>query len=396
MLFRSLRISEIAYYIPTLMRNIHKAFGRFEARLDSEWVMMREVYGNFGNVDQVPRNTIGYMVSGSPPPVPKNVDYKNPKFWSAIFATEMGSAILNAVAHNMPVSIKTKVNKWKDLRKSSWEKIEDKSGAFKINKKYLFKYVYQDFDIEIGKNNNILIKYDKGTASQTFNVFRDRAWVWIAKHVLAVVGFFAGAIALSTATAGGTAGGTAVAGASGGTAAGATTGGTIAASSAATGGGISLTSVGTAVGVASTGAKLISGGKSGGSPPIVNGVPVIQNTNPDATGTQLTGSSRLINMGKSVVERYNQIKPLLKTGMSLYSARKTSKTQLPTSLRMSETPVSQYDFSAPGAYADTGVPQIQYDQYGRPYTPRKMSIPVDYFLIGSVGLIATLILTLRR
>ncbi|HDK42896.1 MAG TPA: hypothetical protein ENG87_05935 [Candidatus Pacearchaeota archaeon] len=386
-------------FIPDFMRvTVPKMFRKFEARLESEWVMMREVYGNFSNVDQVPKNTIGYTVSGTAPPVPKGVDYQNADFWSKIFGTEMGTAILSAVAHNMPVSIRTKVNKWKDIRKSTWDRIEDKSTAFKVNKTFLFKYVYQDFNIEIGKNNNILVKYDKGTASATFNVNRERGWVWLVKRVVAVVAFFVGATALTAATAGGTAGGTAVAGASGGTAAGATTGGTIAASGAAAGGGgISLTSVGTAVGVASTGAKLISGGKSGSSPPDVSGAPVIQNTNPDATGTQLTGSSRLINMGKSVVERYNQIKPLLSTGMNLYSARKASKIQLPTSLRMSEIPVSQYDFSAPGAYADTGAPQIQYDQYGRPYTPRKkMSIPVDYFLIGGVGLIATLILTLRR
>ena len=393
----SIRISEIAYYIPNLMRNIHKAFRRFEARLDSEWVMMREVYGSFSNVDQVPRNTIGYMVSGTPPPLPKGVDYKNADFWSKIFGTEMGSSILNAVAHNMPVSIKTKVSKWKDLRKSSWEKIEDKSGTFKINKKFLFKYVYQDFDIEIGKNNNILVKYDKGTASQTFNIFRDRAWVWVAKQVLAIAAVYAVGVAGAAAAAGGT--GAGVAGATGGTAIG-TTGGTIAAGGAAAGGGgISLSTVGTAAGLASTGAGLISkGGKPGIniSTPDSNNVPTVQNTDLNTTGTKLGVSDRLINMSKSVIERYNQIKPLLNTGMSLYSA-KNRKNQLPTSLRMSEIPISQYDFSAPGAYADIGPAQMQYDQYGRPYnSQRKMNIPVDYFLIGGIGLIATLIITLRR
>jgi hypothetical protein len=153
-------------------------FINFYARAESEWLNLNEVYGSYGSVDSVPANTIAYTVSGKAPPVPNNVNWKTVDFWSKVWNFSAAKSILNAVAHNMPVKVTTRVESWKNPDKISFE--DQKT-------KYIFKYVYQDFIIEIGKKNNILIKYNRGTRTEEYEKQIKAAW----KKLLPMIGIIA-------------------------------------------------------------------------------------------------------------------------------------------------------------------------------------------------------------
>jgi len=138
----------------------------FRVKTDSGYKKFKEIYiTNIKSVDKVPKNTIAYTVTGSPPPVPKGIIWNTADLWSAIFNFHPGQVMLNAVGNNMPVKIKTKLNVWKNP--------EVKKSIHSANKDIYF-YIFQDFSIEVGKNNNILIKYNRGSGSYQIPIIKEK------------------------------------------------------------------------------------------------------------------------------------------------------------------------------------------------------------------------------
>lgn len=149
------------HYKNALINNIGSLFQNFEARSQSSWQWFDEIYKEI-SVDQVPKNTICYKIKGKKPPIDKikkgdkiyTLDWETPVPWSGMFVTDGGKAILNAVAMNFPVKIRTRVENWKN---------PDKPELKQASKYVLeYKYVFQDFIIEINKNGGILITYARG------------------------------------------------------------------------------------------------------------------------------------------------------------------------------------------------------------------------------------------
>lgn len=171
----------------------------FKVRTPSEYKTFEEVYGKYSTVSNVPANTIAYTVTGKAPPVPKGVAWNTVDFWSAIFNTHMGSVMLNAVGNNMPVSIVTKLNIFQNILNT------DKTITGR--NKTIFSYVFQDFSIEVGKNNNILISYNLGKESVTIIKYKSKAWLKILIFIAIVIIVIVAVAVLAPAAAGAAAAG---------------------------------------------------------------------------------------------------------------------------------------------------------------------------------------------
>lgn len=145
------------------------------------------------DISQVPANTIAYTVANQPPPVSKDVNWQTADFWSRVFNDPMGISILNAVAKNMPVKIKTRVENWKDPN------IHLASATTEETKKEIIRrytYVWQDFDIEVDAKNSILVKYNRGVDSEEIRIQKESAWGALLTGLGFLVAFVAAGVAL--------------------------------------------------------------------------------------------------------------------------------------------------------------------------------------------------------
>lgn len=182
---------------------INNGFKRFRARSQPEWIDFKEIYG-INDIKQVPRNTISYVVTNNPPPIDPEIDWKNAEFWSKVFASDMGKSILSAVASNMPTSITTRVERWKNPEDPSIKKFETEKEWIEI-----YNYVFQDFEIIVGEKNNILIRYKRGADSATVRIKKKAAWKKLLPKIIAglalvPIGLAAGAaVGLVSPTVGG-------------------------------------------------------------------------------------------------------------------------------------------------------------------------------------------------
>ena len=220
----------------SVIGNIGSLMTRFEARSDPEWQDFKEIYvHNLNEVNMVPRNTICYTIIDKYPPVTEielddgriaKIDWQTPEPWSLVFGGEIGNSLLNAVAMNMPVKLRTRVENWKNPDLPMYEKVKTYGTRYNSTWTEFFTYVFQDFIIEIGENNNLLVKYVRSSQIET-NVHEyqrsRKTWKdWLVPAGILIVAVVAVAVAVAAAATvtavGGTTTGGAVAG--GGTAAG--------------------------------------------------------------------------------------------------------------------------------------------------------------------------------
>ena len=336
----------------------------FRASTPAEYKKFKEIYGKYTSVDQVPANTIAYTVVGEPPPVGKtNPSWDTVDFWSAVWGSKWGMAILNAVAYNMPVKVTTKVTNWKDPKAPPIRKIQ-KDNLTKI----FIPYIFQDFEIEVGKKNNILIKYNKGRASAIIEKRKKSAW----KKFLPMIGVFiiaaaamaiAAAAAASAAAASGTAAGTAASGTAAGTTFTTTTlteafqasGGLSATSAATSGGLVSIPTTAGSVLVPKGGVSLSLGQvatKVGltGVPKLVSG---LKGGTVAGTATKIaetTGKSPILSAIKEAAPG------VIKGGLSYYIKKK----QQQQAIKLQREMLAMQSQSGIGTIADftKGLPEI--------------------------------------
>lgn len=169
----------------------------FKARTQSEWKKFKQEYRDHVNsVDQVSEHTICYTITNQPPPVPEEAQKytRDVRFWSALFQGKMGNTVLSAVAYNMPVRVKTMVVAFKNPEKSSYIMQHVKRADIEI-----FKLAFQDFDIEIGPKNNILVRYSRGYEIQAIIHKKHNAWLTILIIVIIIVAIIITIVSYGTA-----------------------------------------------------------------------------------------------------------------------------------------------------------------------------------------------------
>lgn len=181
-------------------------FLSFEVRTEEGWMEFDEMYSSTTDISKVPEKTICYVVTDDGPPNSEESDYKTAEFWSQIFATPLGKAMLDAVASLYPVSTRY-INDWTDLGSMTKDKIET-DDAYIIN--YMLKYVFSDFIIEIDEKQSMLVKYKRKTVEETYEVKKRKAAAWTkwAEYLViaAVVAAFAYGAYLTISQAGTAAG----------------------------------------------------------------------------------------------------------------------------------------------------------------------------------------------
>lgn len=166
---------------------IKRGVKHFRATTPPVYKQFDEIYGET-DLKKVPPFTISYAVVGKAPPLPdeyKDADWQSAAFWSSVFNSDFGQAILNAVARNLPVAVKTPVTNWKNLDQPDYKLIENEDI-----RRHIFTYVWQDFNISIGPNFNILVKYSR--SADTVEILQRKKDAW--KHVLLSVGIVAAAV----------------------------------------------------------------------------------------------------------------------------------------------------------------------------------------------------------
>ena len=206
---RAVKFNELRNHISSFLSNaIDRNLSYFRATVGNKKIQLNEIYGKFKTADEVPANTIAYTIVDQPPPVDSSTlkyNYDTVQFWSAIFGSKMGRPILNGVANNMPVKIRTRVSTWQDPVALA-KKIKETSKQIEIWQQWIFN----DFEVEAGKDNNILIKYNRGKESQTVIFQKQSQWgLYIAIAVVSILTIGAAAYAAYAATATGAAAGAA-------------------------------------------------------------------------------------------------------------------------------------------------------------------------------------------
>lgn len=177
---------------------IQYLFKYFEVKSDAVQANFTEVFG-VADPGAMDNNSISYIIDGLPPPIdPAVADYNSTGFWSALFNDRGGTNILNSVARNLPVRIRTDVQQWQNPDEYL-KGVVSKETADTITR--WFTYVWQDFDIAAYPGNKVIVSYRRGKHTETVTITKDKsnAFMEILKGVGFVVGVMAAAYGISAA-----------------------------------------------------------------------------------------------------------------------------------------------------------------------------------------------------